>query len=89
MFLHGQRKKFSSSIIKQGRKWADKSEVEKEANDRISEHRQRDLEINVTNHEKKPIAGIEVEIKQNRHEFAFGSAMNDQVLFNQQYADFL
>lgn len=61
----------------------------KEANDRISEHRQRDLEINVTNHDKKPIAGIEVELKQIRHEFAFGSAMNDQVLFNQQYADFL
>lgn len=27
-------------------------------------------------------------MKQIRHEFAFGSAMNDQVLFNQQYADF-
>ncbi|GLF90572.1 beta-xylanase [Bacillus safensis] len=60
----------------------------KEANDRISKHRQRDLVINVKNSEKKPVAGIEVEIKQIRHEFAFGSAMNDQVLFNQQYADF-
>ncbi|MCM2988171.1 endo-1,4-beta-xylanase [Bacillus safensis] len=60
----------------------------KEADDRISEHRQRDIVINVTNSERKPIAGIEVEIKQIRHEFAFGSAMNDQVLFNQQYADF-
>jgi len=39
----------------------------KEADDRISEHRQRDLVINVTNGEKKPIAGIEVEIKQIRH----------------------
>ncbi|MFB8734539.1 hypothetical protein ACEQPO_13430 [Bacillus sp. SL00103] len=47
------KKEFSSSIIKEGRKCTQINlKWKKEADERILEHRQRDLEINVTNHDK-------------------------------------
>lgn len=83
-----KKKEFMNHSSNGGSQEQEDQSWRKEANDRILQHRQRELVINVIDKEKKPLAGIEVEIKQIRHEFAFGSAMNDQVLFNQTYADF-
>ena len=83
------KKEFMNHSSNGGSQEQENQSWRKEANNRILQHRQRELVINVINKEQKPVAGIEVEIKQIRHEFAFGSAMNDQVLFNQTYADFL
>ncbi|MBN2020917.1 MAG: endo-1,4-beta-xylanase [Sedimentisphaerales bacterium] len=49
-----------------------------EANERIEQIRKRDAQIKVVDLAGRPITGVNVQISQKRHHFAFGSAINNK-----------
>lgn len=59
-----------------------------EANDRIEQIRKRNAEIRVVDASGNPISGATVSVKQTKHRFGFGSAINTNVLTNATYANF-
>jgi GH35 family endo-1,4-beta-xylanase len=61
---------------------------EEQTNARIEQVRKRDAQITVTNQRGQPLEGVEVNINQVKHQFAFGSAINYRVLSNPDYAQF-
>ena len=60
-----------------------------EANQRIERIRKRDLEIKLVNPQNIPLRNYQIQIKQLRHHFAFGTAVNNNLRSNHQYADFI
>jgi GH35 family endo-1,4-beta-xylanase len=59
-----------------------------EANDRIEQIRKRDAQLTVLSPVGQPVSGIDVQIRQTKHKFAFGSCINYRVLSNPAYAQF-
>jgi endo-1,4-beta-xylanase len=59
-----------------------------EADARIKEIRQRQVQVRVVDNEGKPQAGVEVAVRQTRKAFPFGSAMSATLLRNEQYREF-
>jgi GH35 family endo-1,4-beta-xylanase len=59
-----------------------------QAKERIEQIRKRDAQLTVLSGTEQPLADIEVHIQQTRHDFAFGSVINDIVLYNKKYAQF-
>lgn len=59
-----------------------------EANARIEQIRKRDTEIKVVDGSGNPVPGATVDVKQTKHKFGFGSAINTTVLSNPTYANF-
>jgi endo-1,4-beta-xylanase len=66
----------------------DAGDWEEEANARIEQIRKRDAQITVVNQFGSPVAGVDVDINQVKHQFAFGSCINGLVLSNPSYAQF-
>jgi len=60
----------------------------KEANQRIEQYRKRNALIRVVDPLGEPFEGVDVDIEQTKHLFAFGSAINYRVLNNPSYARF-
>jgi GH35 family endo-1,4-beta-xylanase len=58
------------------------------ANARIEQIRKRDAQITVVDRRGYPVSGVEVDINQVKHRFAFGSCINSRVLSNPDYAQF-
>lgn len=69
---------------------AERAEIDwkAEANARIEQLRKGDVQILVKDEQGRPVSGANVEVKQTRHGFPFGSAMSSTVLSNSQYSDF-
>ena len=61
---------------------------EEEANARIEQIRKRNAQITVVNQFGSPVAGVDVDINQVKHQFAFGSCINSRVLSDANYAKF-
>ena len=60
-----------------------------DANTSIEQIRKRDWTVQVLNANGQPIAGATVQVRQRRHEFAFGCALNADALIGEpRYADF-
>jgi len=59
-----------------------------EADARIKEIRQRQVQIRVLDGQDRPQAGAMVELRQTRRAFPFGSAMSRVLLMNAEYRDF-
>jgi GH35 family endo-1,4-beta-xylanase len=59
-----------------------------EANARIKELRQRQVEIRVVDGQGKPQVGVAVEVRQTRKAFPFGAAMSGALVRNAQYREF-
>ncbi len=59
-----------------------------QANARIVQFRQRQIQVRVTNHKGDPAEGLSLSVRQIRQAFPFGSAMSRTLLRNQRYADF-
>jgi len=59
-----------------------------EADERIEQIRKRDARITVLSSTAQPIPDIDVQIRQTRHRFAFGSCINNRVLNNPDYGQF-
>ncbi|MCW5557882.1 MAG: endo-1,4-beta-xylanase [Verrucomicrobiae bacterium] len=60
-----------------------------EANARIEQIRKRDWVLVALDSDGQPVAGATVEVRQRRHDFAFGCALNSFALVDQpRYADF-
>jgi GH35 family endo-1,4-beta-xylanase len=59
-----------------------------DANARIEQFRKRDAHITVLNQSGNPIKDVNVQIKQIKHKFAFGSCINSRVLSDVNYANF-
>ena len=62
---------------------------EEEANARIEQIRKRNAQITVVNQFGSPIAGVEVDINQVKHQFAFGSCINYQGTQRRKLCQFL
>ena len=58
------------------------------ADERIEQIRKRDARIKIVRRNNTVLSGIEVEAVQLSHSFAFGSALNPEVLSNPNYEDF-
>jgi len=59
-----------------------------DVNDRIEHIRKRDVQITVLSLTGEPVSGVDVKIRQTKHDFAFGSCINYRVLNNRDYAQF-
>lgn len=60
-----------------------------DANTSIEQIRKRDWVLLVQNTDGQPVAGATVQVRQRRHDFAFGCALNSYALVDQpRYADF-
>ena len=59
-----------------------------DANASIEQIRKRDWTLQVQNANGQPVVGATVEVRQRRHEFAFGSAMNLTLRAEPHYAEF-
>ena len=59
-----------------------------DANTRIEQIRKRDWTLQVQNAAGQPVAGAAVEVRQRRHEFAFGSVLNLSLVSEPRYAEF-
>ena len=59
-----------------------------EADARIKELRQRQVQIRVVDGQGKPAAGVNVEVRQTRKAFPFGAAVSGALVRNPQYREF-
>lgn len=59
-----------------------------EANARIEQIRKRDAEIKVLDSNGSPVPQAQIAVRQKKHSFGFGSAINTNVLTNTNYANF-
>ncbi|MGA2916506.1 MAG: endo-1,4-beta-xylanase [Sedimentisphaerales bacterium] len=60
-----------------------------DANSRIEQYRKRNAQINVVNINGRPIADVNVQIKQTKHHFAFGTCISSTQMSNDSYKNFL
>lgn len=58
------------------------------ANQRIEQHRKRNVNVVLKRRSGRTVRGYQVEVQQIEHGFPFGSALNDAHINNKQYADF-
>ncbi|MFZ5987276.1 MAG: endo-1,4-beta-xylanase [Bacillota bacterium] len=59
-----------------------------EANARIEQIRKRDAQIKVVDTNNNPVSGVTVDVKQKKHHFAFGSALNRNGMNDTRYTDY-
>ncbi len=57
------------------------------ANNRIEQNRKRDVRLMIVDAAGNPVPGTSIDVKQTRHKFGFGSAINNNIS-NPQYAAF-
>ena len=68
--------------------WALDAAWRAETDARIKEIRQRDVQIRVVDAQGRSVPGAQVELKQTRQAFPFGSAMGATLLRNEKYREF-
>ena len=59
------------------------------ANARIEQIRQRDVRLQITDSNGLAVPGTTIQVRQTRHRFAFGTAINNGNIGNPQYAGFI
>lgn len=59
-----------------------------EADARIKQIRQRDVQLRVVDSQDKPVAGARIEVRQTRKAFPFGGAMGRSILGNERFQEF-
>jgi len=68
--------------------WGQEASWRAEADARIKEIRQRQVQVRVVDEQGKPAAGVSVEVRQIRKAFPFGAAVGGTLVRNAQYRDF-
>lgn len=66
----------------------DSSDWKTAANERIEKIRKRDLRLQILDADQQPVAGATVRVRQLRNHFAFGTAINVNLITNPTYAAF-
>jgi GH35 family endo-1,4-beta-xylanase len=58
------------------------------ADQRIEEIRKRDAQIKVIDNDGNPVSGADIEIKQTKNHFPFGSALTRHAMYDERYTEF-